>query len=153
MREGIGRGAAAGSPAPRGFAVIRKDRIMTKTWVRGSLLAFGLIGLFALGCGPGGQTQGTGPGKGKADPPAVAGKAHDHSGWWCDEHGIPEDECSMCSGKVAKECKAKGDWCDLHKRAKSQCFICDPARKEFYAAKYRLKYDGKDPPPIPDEGK
>jgi hypothetical protein len=22
-------------------------------------------------------------------------KAHDHSGWWCDEHGVPEAECSM----------------------------------------------------------
>ena len=21
----------------------------------------------------------------------------DHSGWWCKEHAIPEEECSMCS--------------------------------------------------------
>jgi hypothetical protein len=73
-----------------------------------------------------------------------------HDDWWCKEHGIPEDECSMCSDKVAKECKAKGDWCEKHDRAKSQCFICDPRRKEFYAAKYRAKY-GKEPPPIEDK--
>jgi hypothetical protein len=73
-----------------------------------------------------------------------------HSGWWCDEHGIPEAECSMCSAKVAKEFKAKGDWCDKHDRALSQCFICNPDRREFYAAKYRAKY-GKEPPPIEDD--
>lgn len=77
-------------------------------------------------------------------------KKHDHSEWWCAEHGIPEEECSMCQDKVAKECKAKGDWCDKHERAKSQCFICDPKLKEKFAAKYRAKY-GKEPPPIEDK--
>lgn len=72
-----------------------------------------------------------------------------HDGWWCDEHGIPEEECSMCSPKVAKECKAKGDWCKEHDRAKSQCFICDPSLREKYAEKYRAKY-GKEPPPPTD---
>jgi len=71
----------------------------------------------------------------------------DHSGWWCPEHGIPEEECSMCSDKVAKEAKAKGDWCEKHERAMSQCFICKPERREFYAAKHRAKF-GKAPPPI-----
>ena len=79
-------------------------------------------------------------------------KAHDHSGWWCDEHGIPEAECSMCSAKVAKAFKAKGDWCDKHDRAMSQCFVCNPKQREFYAAKYRAKY-GKEPPPIEDDEK
>lgn len=75
-----------------------------------------------------------------------------HSGWWCDEHGIPEADCSMCSAKVAAECKKKGDWCDKHERAKSQCFLCDPKLKEKYAAQYRAKY-GKEPPPTEDEDK
>jgi hypothetical protein len=75
----------------------------------------------------------------------VEKKEHDHSGWWCDEHGVPEAECSMCSGKVAAEFKKKGDWCEKHDRAKSQCFICDPSLKERYAAVYRAKY-GKEPP-------
>jgi hypothetical protein len=77
-------------------------------------------------------------------------KVHDHSGWWCDEHGIPEEECSLCSAKVAAEFKKKGDWCEEHDRAMSQCFLCDPKLKEKYAAKYRAKY-GKEPPPIEEE--
>ena len=77
-------------------------------------------------------------------------KKDDHSHWWCAEHGIPEDECSMCSAKVAKAFKEKGDWCEKHDRAKSQCFLCDPSLKEKYAAKYRAKY-GKEPPPIEEE--
>lgn len=75
-----------------------------------------------------------------------------HSGWWCDEHGMPEEECSMCSPKVAGAFKAKGDWCDKHDRAKSQCFVCTPKLKEQFAAKYRAKY-GKEPPPTEDEEK
>ncbi len=68
-------------------------------------------------------------------------------GWWCNDHGIPELECSMCQAKVEKESKAKGDWCEKHNRAKSQCFICEPKLKEKYAARYRTKY-GKEPPPV-----
>jgi len=85
------------------------------------------------------------------DKGAVAAKkVDDHSHWWCAEHGIPEEECSMCSSKYAKQCKADGDWCEKHDRAKSNCFICDPSLKEKFAAKYRAKY-GKEPPPIEDE--
>ena len=90
-------------------------------------------------------------------PPAPAGKekpagtaptrpAHDHSGWWCDEHGVPEAECSMCSKKVYRAAQANGDICDEHPdRAKSQCFVCDPALKEEFAKRYRAK-EGKEPP-------
>jgi hypothetical protein len=85
--------------------------------------------------------------KSQKEPKKAEKVEHDHSGWWCDPHGIPEDECSMCSDKVAKEAKAKGDWCEKHERAMSQCFICKPERREFYAAKHRAKL-GKDPPPI-----
>ena len=45
------------------------------------------------------------------------GDDHDHGGWWCVEHGIPEEECSMCSAKAADEFKEKGDWCEEHNRA------------------------------------
>lgn len=78
-------------------------------------------------------------------------KEHDHSGWWCDEHGVPEAECSMCSGKVAAEFKKKGDWCEKHDRAKSQCFICDPSLEAKYAARYEAKYGKK--PPVPEENR
>jgi hypothetical protein len=74
-----------------------------------------------------------------------------HDSWWCDEHGIPEAECSMCSAKVANAFKAKGDWCEKHNRARSQCFKCDPSLQEVFAAKYRARYPGKEPPPIQDD--
>jgi len=74
-----------------------------------------------------------------------------HDGWWCDEHGVQEADCSMCSSKVAKKFKEKGDWCKLHDRAQSQCFICDPKLKDTFAAQYVAKY-GKQPPE-PEENK
>jgi hypothetical protein len=129
---------------------------MTMKWtIRGSLLAL-LAGLMVVsgGCGK------TDPeSKRDGETKTVAAKTKEgnqdtkHDAWWCEEHGIPEEECSMCSAKVAKSCKAKGDWCEKHDRALSQCFVCNPKRKEFYAAKYRAKF-GKEPPPIEekDEG-
>ena len=74
-------------------------------------------------------------------------KDHDHSGWWCGEHGVPEGECSMCNSKVAAAFKAKGDWCEKHERAQSQCFICEPKLQEKFAAQYRAK-ERKEPPAI-----
>jgi hypothetical protein len=108
------------------------------------------LALFAGGCwqGEGKKVQ-----KSAADAQAkksTAG-ASKHDGWWCDEHGIPEGECSMCSKQVADACKAKGDWCEKHNRAQSQCFKCDPKLKEVFAAKYRAHYPGKEPPPFDDD--
>lgn len=112
---------------------------------RSSLVATLLAIVVIIGCG---QSQPNDPQgkKGSTDKDKKVAK-HDHSGWWCPEHGIPEHECSMCSIEYAEKCKAKGDWCEKHDRAKSQCFICDPKLKEKFAAKYRAKY-GKEPPPI-----
>ena len=73
---------------------------------------------------------------------AKSGEGHD---WWCDEHGVKETECSMCSAKVAKERKRNGDWCEDHQRAKSQCFLCDPKLESKFAAEYVAK-NGKQPP-------
>lgn len=70
---------------------------------------------------------------------------HDHSGWWCAEHGVPEEICSLCSSKVAADFKAKGDWCVEHDRAKSQCFVCEPQQQAKYAAQYEAKF-GEQPP-------
>jgi hypothetical protein len=92
----------------------------------------------------------------KGKPTPVAEKSdkggHDHSGWWCDEHGVPEEVCGQCSAKAAAEFKKKGDWCKEHDRPESQCFICHPEAKEKFAAQYRAKY-GKEPPPTEDESK
>jgi hypothetical protein len=127
-------------------------RFASRRGVLALLLAGGVL---AFGCGKpeqgskkdGGKTAPVAAGKGRQ---AGAKEEDKHGEWWCAEHGIPEEECSMCSAKVEKECKARGDWCDKHNRALSQCFICNPGRKGFYAAKYRAKY-GKEPPPISEE--
>lgn len=114
-----------------------------------------LIGVAAtLGCGGDSTTPqaATGKAPAKADtsstvkaPAKVEPKEHDHSGWWCDEHGVVEAECSMCQGDVFKKLKPD-EICKVHPdRAKAQCFICNPDLREKHAAVYRAKYD-KDPP-------
>jgi hypothetical protein len=108
--------------------------------------------LLAGGCGQADRKGG--PAKGMAAPLAQAtGEQHsDHSGWWCDEHGVPEEVCGQCNAKVAAELQKKGDWCKEHDRPDSQCFICHPELKERFAAQYRAKY-GKEPPPVQEESK
>lgn len=126
-----------------------------RVWQVGAFALLAPAIVVLVGCGPGApdaaQTKPTAgqaalaKGDGKAIP-----KVDDHSEWWCGEHGIPEDECSQCSSKLAKAMQAKGDWCAKHDRAQSQCFVCDPTLKDKYAAKYRAKY-GKEPPPVEAE--
>lgn len=70
-----------------------------------------------------------------------------HGGWWCVEHSLPEEECSMCSAKAAEAFKAKGDWCDEHNCAESQCFQCDPSRAEKFAKLYEAKFGHAPPKP------
>jgi hypothetical protein len=115
---------------------------MKKVWMSVALLA----GLFlVVGCGKK-PAEATGDKKdvAKADPketPKAKPKddSEEDGSWWCRPHGVPEDECSMCSAKAAKEFKAKGDWCEKHERAKSQCFICDPSLMEKAKAQYKAK--------------
>ncbi len=123
--------------------------------MKGKFIGVGLtllagVALLVTGCGPSDTSQG---GRAEKKPPHVAeAKVHDHGGWWCDEHGVPEEVCGQCNAKVAAEFKKKGDWCDKHDRPDSQCFICHPELKEKFAAQYRAKY-GKEPPPTEDEEK
>lgn len=121
---------------------------MTKTLFR-AWAGFLLIPVMALiGCG---QADRSKPAATDHVTGTVAAtKADDRDRWWCAEHGVPEEECSMCSAKVARTCKANGDWCEKHDRAKSQCFLCDPSLKAKFAAKYKARY-GTEPPPIEDE--
>lgn len=77
----------------------------------------------------------------------AAAKVHDHSGWWCGEHGVPEEECGQCSPKAAAEFKRKGDWCAKHERPDSQCFVCHPEREARFAARYEARYGKKPPKP------
>ncbi|HVC94220.1 MAG TPA: RND transporter [Pirellulales bacterium] len=84
-------------------------------------------------------------------PPAAvpaknaADSKQSHEGWWCDEHGVPEDVCALCDKKVAARFKADGDWCKEHDRPESQCFACHPELEAKFAAQYEAKY-GHEPP-------
>jgi hypothetical protein len=112
-----------------------------------ALAILAVLTLAACGCGGGGRSSKPAEGDGKTQA-AKDKKETDtsHEGWWCDEHGIPEDECIMCNAKLKAEAKASGDWCK-HNRAKSQCFACNPSLKETFDARYRAKFPGKEPPP------
>ena len=78
----------------------------------------------------------------------VAG--HSHEGWWCDEHGVPEEVCAQCNTKLVADFKAKSDWCEKHNRPDSQCFICHPEKEGEFAALYEAKVGKK--PPKPEAG-
>ena len=75
-----------------------------------------------------------------------------HAGWWCGEHGVPEEMCSICMSEAAakKKFKDNGDWCKEHNRAESQCFKCDPARYTKFEEMFVAKY-GKKPERPPEE--
>jgi hypothetical protein len=81
----------------------------------------------------------------------IAEAGHKHDGWWCDEHGIPEEVCARCNTKLVADFKAKGDWCKEHDRPDSQCFVCHPEKEAEFAAQYEAKY-GKQPPKPEDDG-
>jgi hypothetical protein len=74
----------------------------------------------------------------------VAADGHEE-GWWCDEHGVPEEVCTRCNPKLVADFKAKGDWCKKHECPESQCFICHPEKEAEFAALYEAKY-GHEPP-------
>jgi hypothetical protein len=112
---------------------------------------------FSGGCGPAesrppksephSETHGEHDHAGHAGPAETV--AHDHSGWWCIEHGVPEAVCALCDSKVAAAFQKKGDWCQEHNRADSQCFLCHPELAAQFAAQYEAKFGH--PPPKPQE--
>ena len=122
-------------------------------WMRRLSLPAVALALCAFsGCGQ----QGT-----DAKPVAASGEAghdehseHEHGdheeghnlhGYWCAEHGVPEDICAQCDSKLAAEFQEKGDWCEEHKRPESQCFIHHPEYEEKFIAQYEAKFGEKPP--------
>ena len=120
-----------------------------------ALALLAALAVLAAGCGQtaptGGDAKGTGKDKAAAKADGKAEPAGDHSGWWCDEHALPEEVCDLCSKKYRAAEKAKGNWCE-HERVKSSCFKCNPGLREKYAAEYKAKY-GKEPPATEDDEK
>ena len=101
-----------------------------------------LLGLLvvASGCGArGSQTSETAPagstdttengrlpqGEGHAVASVVPGSYED----WCDEHGVPETQCTRCDPSLIPAFQAANDWCTEHGLPMSQCTIHDPNLK------------------------
>ena len=96
------------------------------------------ISFFALtGCQPKGETS------------TVKDSKVDQSvgGWWCVEHGVPEEECALCDKSLVAKYKEKSDWCKEHDRPESTCFVCGPARFDKFSARYEAKTGQKPPKP------
>jgi hypothetical protein len=107
------------------------------------LFALAFVTFAVAGCGRGGD----------ATQARVTEK--EHTDWWCQEHGVPEEKCSLClpAAKVKEMFKDKGDWCKIHNRAQSQCFKCDPSLYEGFEKMYIAKYNEKPKRPPESEFK
>ena len=116
---------------------------------QGMILAL-VAGLALTGCGREGAKQKE-PAKSKSNESAKAKEGHKHGSEWCDPHGVPEENCSLCltPAQVKIRFKDKGDWCKSHERAKSQCFKCDPQLYASFEASYAARHGGKKPPRPP----
>ncbi|QDU59915.1 hypothetical protein Pan216_07480 [Planctomycetes bacterium Pan216] len=125
------------------------------SWQR--MIALGVTGMASVmfvGCG-GSTTESTGSAAGEAEEHQHAHE-HDHAhgesehsqgGWWCVEHGVPEEVCTRCSPQLAAAFQKKGDWCEEHSLPDSQCFTCNPELEAKFAAQYEAKFGYKPPKP------
>jgi hypothetical protein len=48
---------------------------------------------------------------------------------WCDEHQVPESQCTRCNPDLIAAFKATNDWCPEHGVPESQCLKCNPELK------------------------
>jgi hypothetical protein len=45
---------------------------------------------------------------------------------WCEEHQVPESQCTRCNAELIPAFKATNDWCEEHQMPESQCTKCNP---------------------------
>ena len=148
---GIAAGEANAFCLTQGIGIKPKRSFRMFVRLSGNLLiaAVAFFPLSSIGCNQA-KDKGGDPkvaenkGDGKKDIPKSDTK---HDDWWCQEHGIPEFMCSLCSAEVEAKCKKEGDWCKIHDRAQSQCFKCDPSKYAKFEAMYVAKYNKKPEPP------
>lgn len=48
---------------------------------------------------------------------------------WCEEHQVPESQCTRCNPELIPAFKATHDWCEEHSLPESQCLKCNPKLK------------------------
>jgi cobalt-zinc-cadmium efflux system membrane fusion protein len=107
-----------------------------------AVMAVVLVGFTVAACSKPGNTSAV---DASDDAAHVATGSHTHEGWWCNEHGVPEEVCALCDTSLVAGFKAKGDWCEKHNRPDSQCFICHPEKEAETPPPPEAKY-GKQPP-------
>ena len=56
-------------------------------------------------------------------PANVAPGSHED---WCQEHAVPESQCTLCNPSLSAAFKATGDWCEEHGLPESHCKKCNP---------------------------
>lgn len=104
-----------------------------KTFVSALILSF----LFLFGaCSKGGGSDKDKPESAKVEPAKKDGSAHadkdvvpgSHEDW-CEEHQVPESQCTRCDPSLIAAFKATGDWCEEHGVPESQCLKCNPDLK------------------------
>ena len=54
---------------------------------------------------------------------------------WCEEHQVPESQCTLCNPTLSAAFKATGDWCEEHGLPESHCRKCHPDLKIVRPAK------------------
>ncbi len=109
-------------------------------------LSVGLLAVGAIALGGCGNSGSTAPAGAATDGDVAATEVdQSHDGWWCVEHGVPEEECALCDTSLVVKFKEDGDWCDEHERPESHCFICSASRFDKFAARYEAK-TGRQPP-------
>jgi hypothetical protein len=112
-----------------------------------AVTAMALVGVSIVACSKSGE-KAAATSAASGTKAAIAG--HSHEGWWCKEHGVPEEVCAQCDSKLVADFKAKSDWCVKHNRPESQCFICHPEKQAEFAELYEAKYGEQPPKPEAD---
>jgi len=101
------------------------------------LLSMLAVLLVASGCGSKGTQSQTAQeetvqpaappsGEGHAVAAEVVPGSHED---WCDEHGVPETQCTRCDPSLIPAFQAANDWDAEHGLPMSQCTIHDPNLK------------------------
>ncbi len=71
------------------------------------------------------EAQASGSKHGDAIASIVPGSYED----WCEEHGVPETQCTRCDPSLVPAFQAAHDWCADHGLPMSQCTIHAPNLK------------------------
>ena len=118
QRRGPGLRRAGGRGRPGGVTGIRSGGFVMQSILRslGVPALVAALVFFTGGCG-GSPTTKSGQAENEKDKKDKKNKdkkvakpgASDTSedGWWCNDHGIPEKECSMCKRRSRKKCKKR----------------------------------------------